>query len=202
MTGEHYFSASPDSPLSSSFHEVTLRGHTLAVTTSSGTFSPGGVDRGTEVLLKYAPQPPALGTFLDVGCGWGPITLALSLESPEAQVFGIDVNERARDSARWNAENLGLNNVTICHPDEVATDTVFDLIWTNPPIRVGKVALRSIMARWLNALSPQGEAWIVIAKKLGGDNLQQWINAGEAGAFQDTREETSKGFRVLRVVRT
>jgi len=201
MSGEHYFSESPKSTHSTNFHEVALRSHTVTVTTASGTFSPGGVDRGTQVLLKYAPPPPPQGNFLDIGCGWGPLSLALALESPQAQVIGIEVNERARMSATENYENLGISNLTICHPDEVPPQSRFDLIWSNPPIRVGKVALYEIVTRWLNTLTAQGEAWFVIAKKLGGDSLHDWINQGKAGDFQATRVETSKGFRVLHITR-
>lgn len=202
MTGEHYFSEKPASPLSLNTKEIELRGHVLSVVTASGTFSPAGIDRGTEVLLKYAPPPPATGTFLDVGCGWGPLTLALALESPEAVVFGIDVNERARATAEANVESTGLSNVTICDPTEVPATLTFDLIWTNPPIRVGKAALHDIVTLWLNRLAPQGEAWVVIATKLGGDSLHSWINDGGAGPFRAERMETAKGFRLLRVVRT
>jgi 16S rRNA G1207 methylase RsmC len=201
MSSEHYFSETPGSSLSTHVREITLRGRTLSVTTASGTFSPAGVDRGTEVLLKYAPTPPTTGSFLDIGCGWGPIALALALESPEAKVYGIDVNQRARDSAVMNVENLGLTNVTICDPDSVPSNLTFDLIWTNPPIRVGKKALQGIMARWLATLAPGGEAWVVIAKKLGGDSLHSWINEGSAGGFVAERVETAKGFRVLKVTR-
>ncbi|MEK9600064.1 MAG: methyltransferase, partial [Pontimonas sp.] len=102
---------------------------------ASGTFSPDRLDTGTAVLLKYAPQPPFAGQFLDLGCGWGPLALALALESPEATVWGIDVNERALDAARDNAESIGLPNVTLTTPGEVPDDLLFDLIWSNPPIR-------------------------------------------------------------------
>jgi 16S rRNA G1207 methylase RsmC len=104
--------------------------------------------------------------------------------------------------ATENYENLGLTNLTICHPDEVPPETRFDLMWSNPPIRVGKVALHGIVTRWLNTLTPQGEAWFVIAKKLGGDSFQHWINQGNPGHFQATRVETSRGFRVLCVTRS
>ena len=38
------------------------------------------------MLLSEAPAPPATGTFLDLGCGWGPIALTLGLLSPAATV--------------------------------------------------------------------------------------------------------------------
>lgn len=201
MAGEHYFSEHPESALTKNIREVQLRGHTVSVITASGTFSPGGLDRGTQVLLKYAPVPPNKGTFLDIGCGWGAISLALALESPEAAIYGVDVNERARQSARDNCEHLGIRNVTICAPEEVPEGLAFDLVWSNPPIRVGKTQLHNILTLWLNRLAPHGEAYLVVAKKLGADSLQEWLNGGEAGAFVCDRMETSAGFRVLRVTR-
>lgn len=202
MSGEHYFTEVPQSALRTTVHEVTLRGHTLSVTSASGTFSPGGVDRGTAVLLRHVPEPPSAGVGLDIGCGWGPITLALALSSPGIQVYGIDTNERARLMARTNAADLGLTNVTIAHPDEVPDAVEVDVIWSNPPIRVGKAAVHAILTRWLNRLSPEGEAWLVVAKKLGADSLQAWLNDGGAGPFSAERAAIDAGFRVLRVRRS
>lgn len=202
MSGEHYFSPEPSSPLTTRVKAISLRGRTISVFTASGTFSPDGIDRGTEVLLKYAPPAPAEGTFLDIGCGWGPITLALALESPGAQVWGVDVNERALATARANCEHLGIPNVRVSTPEEVPTDLTFDLVWSNPPIRVGKAELHAILERWLPRLSPGGEAWLVVAKKLGADSLQEWINNSLSGSFRCERAATAAGFRVLRVRRT
>jgi len=201
MSGEHYFTEDPQSTLRTTVHDVTLRGHTLSVTSASGTFSPGGVDRGTAVLLRHVPDPPATGVALDIGCGWGPITLALALSSPGIHVYGVDTNERARLMAQTNADHLGLTNVTIAHPDEVPPGAEVDVIWSNPPIRVGKAALHEILTRWFNRLTPEGEAWLVVAKKLGADSLQAWLNEGGAGAFGAQRVAIDAGFRVLRVSR-
>lgn len=201
MAAEHYFSPDPQSALRTSTLGVSLRGHDVTVQTASGTFSPGGLDRGTAVLLKYAPDPPPTGTLLDVGCGWGAITLALALSSPGATVVGIDPNERARQACSTNIANLGVENARVLDPEDVPEDMTFDLIWSNPPIRVGKAELHAILTRWLNRLTPAGEAWLVVAKKLGGDSLQEWINSGGAGGFLAERAETASGFRLLRVRR-
>ena len=201
MSTEHYFSEDPQSSLTRTPLTLTLRDHTVTVQSASGTFSPDRLDAGTTVLLKYAPQPPSTGHFLDLGCGWGPLALALALESPEATVWGVDVNERALDAARDNAESIGLPNVTITTPDGVPDDLFFDLIWSNPPIRIGKKELHALLSRWLPRLTPEGEAWLVVAKKLGSDSLQEWINGGEPANFEASRYETAKGYRVIRVVR-
>jgi 16S rRNA (guanine1207-N2)-methyltransferase len=198
MADDHYFSPDPASELRTRTHTLSLRGVEVVVSSASGTFSPQGLDQGTAVLLKYAPDPPKEGTFLDIGCGWGPLTLALALASPASAVWGVDVNERARVVAAANAEELGLTGVTIAHPDAVPKDLQFDVMWSNPPIRVGKEPLHQILEQWLPRLSPSGEAYLVVAKKLGADSLLQWLNSSLLG-LQATRVETAKGYRLFRV---
>jgi 16S rRNA G1207 methylase RsmC len=125
----------------------------------------------------------------------------MALESTEASVWGVDINERALEVATENAGNLGLSNLTCAHPDQVPPELRWDVIWSNPPIRVGKKELHALLTRWLPRLSPEGEAWLVVAKKLGSDSLQDWISEGGAGDFVASRHETSRGFRVIRVAR-
>jgi 16S rRNA G1207 methylase RsmC len=100
---------------------------------------------------------------------------------------------------------LGLDHIAVCHPDEVAADRTFDLIWSNPPIRIGKAALHELLARWLPSLNAGGQAWLVVAKKLGADSLLPWIadmlETQHPGDFTVSRAATAKGFRVLRVER-
>ena len=201
MAGDHYFSPDPQSPLRTSVRALSLRGHEVTLETASGTFSPGGLDAGTDVLLKYAPPTPERGTFLDIGCGWGPLTVALALEAPGATVFGVDVNDRALQVTRDNAENLGLDNVTVMQPESVPRALAFDLIWSNPPIRVGKKALHDILGLWLPRLSADGQAYLVVAKKLGADSLLDWLNSGEVAHIRAERVETSRGYRILRVTK-
>jgi 16S rRNA (guanine1207-N2)-methyltransferase len=201
VSTEHYFSEDPQAPLRKTPLTLTLRGHTVTMESASGTFSPGHLDTGTAVLLKYAPHLPETGTFLDLGCGWGPLTLALALESPDASVWGVDVNDRALQVATDNAANAHLSSISFATPDDVPSDLLFDVIWSNPPIRVGKKELHSLLTQWLPRLTPEGEAWLVVAKKLGADSLQEWIASGGAGDFDASRFETSRGFRVIRVSR-
>lgn len=180
---------------------IAIRGRNLVVTTASGTFSADALDRGTKVLLESVPTPPATGTLVDVGCGWGPITLALALESPNATVIGVDVNERARELTTQNAAAHDLGNVHVMAPDAVPGDLSIDCMWSNPPIRIGKEALHELLTTWLNRLAPEGVAYLVVAKQLGSDSLQRWIAGGEPGDFSCERLTTDKGFRVLEVRR-
>ena len=197
MAGEHYFTAQPAAAAERRAVEVELAGRRLSLITAGGVFSPDHVDTGTQVLLREAPPPPAEGTFLDLGCGWGPIALSLGLLAPAATVYAVDVNERALELTRANAEATGLTDVRPSLPDEVPPEARFDLIWSNPPIRVGKQALHDLLATWLPRLTTGGEAYLVVQKNLGADSLQRWLR--ESLELPCERVAVAKGFRVLRV---
>lgn len=201
MANEHYFSANPSSDARERQVHVTLAGRPLTLATAAGVFSPDGVDRGTRVLLGSVPPPAADGTLLDIGCGWGPIAVSMALASPDAQVWGVDVNERVLALARANAATAGADNVTIALPDDVPPDLRFRTIWSNPPIRVGKDELHQILLTWLPRLEIGGDAWLVVSKDLGGDSLQKWLHDSLGAGFHVSRATTDKGFRVLRVHR-
>ncbi len=194
---DHYFTAQPASAAQRRTLRVRLAGRDVEVETAGGVFSPDHVDLGTQVLLRTVPAPPATGDLLDLGCGWGPVALTLALESPDARVWAVDVNERALDLVRRNAARLGLGNVVAALPDDVPDDVRFAVCWSNPPVRIGKPALRALLTRWLPRLEPAGDAWLVVGRNLGADPLQRWLS-DEAG-LPATRQASAKGFRVLRV---
>jgi 16S rRNA G1207 methylase RsmC len=194
---DHYFTAAPASADERRRLRVRLAGREVDAEVAPGIFSPGGLDKGTAVLLHEAPAPPATGTFLDLGCGWGPIALTLALSSPDATVWALDVNERALDLTRRNAAALGLDGVRATTADGIPPDARFDLIWSNPPIRVGKAVLHELLRTWLPRLAPGGVAHLVVQRNLGSDSLQTWVRT-ELG-MPCTRLTSSKGFRVLEV---
>ena len=198
---EHYFSASPAGEFRTSEVAVALAGQDFTVETSGGIFSPDHVDAGTEALLRCVDAPPTTGNLLDIGCGWGPITLTLALESPEASVYGVDVNERALELTRRNAARVGASNVVVSTPETVDPSLTFDTIWSNPPIRVGKAELHGIMTTWIPRLNVDGQAWLVIAKHLGADSFEKWLRSEFAPTHEVERADNHKGFRVLVVTR-
>jgi 16S rRNA G1207 methylase RsmC len=198
MTGEHYFSREPSGPFATRRIAVSLGGREVEVTTSGSIFSPDHVDQGTRVLLSAVPLPPPRGNLLDLGCGWGPIAISLAFASPEASIWAVDVNDRALALTRANADQLSILNMNTVRPEDVPVELTFAAIWSNPPIRVGKAELHAMLEHWLPRLEARGEAWLVVQKNLGGDSLHRWLD--ERFAEHDiSREETSKGFRVLKV---
>ncbi|MCR2801482.1 MULTISPECIES: class I SAM-dependent methyltransferase [unclassified Microbacterium] len=201
MGNDHYFSASPSSPDDLRRIRVTLAGRAVEVTTAGGVFSPDHVDSGTAVLLANTPPPPPGGHLLDLGCGWGPISLSLAMDAPHATVWAVDVNERALDLVRRNAEALGLTNINAALPDDVPSDVSFRSIRSNPPIRVGKSVLHGMLQHWIPRLDARSDAWLVVQRNLGSDSLQRWLDATFADGYSVHRAATARGFRVIRVRR-
>ncbi|MHA7220188.1 class I SAM-dependent methyltransferase [Arthrobacter sp. MDT1-48-3] len=200
MESQHYFSAQPAGPDVRRPLSVVLAGARRDLVTSSGLFSPDGVDKGTAILLDTVPEPEGQH-LLDIGSGWGPIALTMALKAPAATVHAVDVNERCVALTAENAERLGLSNVVATTPDDVDADLRFDTIWSNPPIRIGKQELHALLLRWLPRLAPDGRAWLVVQKNLGADSLQRWLGDELPEGFTVRRAETSKSFRILEVHR-
>ena len=199
VSDNHYFASSPEGPLVTREITVNLNGNKTQVLTAGGIFSPEHIDQGTQVLLSHIEAANPTGTFLDIGCGWGPIALALALHSPKATIYAIDVNERSLELTKMNADKLGITNIIVCKPEDVPDDVVFDEIWSNPPIRVGKKVLHEILNHWINKLVRGGTARLVVQKNLGSDSLHKWLVEEFTPGFESTRIDSSKTFRVLKV---
>jgi 16S rRNA G1207 methylase RsmC len=166
------------------------------MSTDRGVFSHGHVDTGTALLMRMAPPPARHGDLLDLGCGSGAIALTMALRSPDAIVWAIDVNARALALTAANAEANGLTNIRAVAPDDVPAGIEFATCWSNPPIRIGKPALRAMLSTWLARLAPDGEAILVVQKHLGADSLQRWL-IGESHPTE--RLASRSGFRLLKV---
>ncbi|MCL2090673.1 MAG: class I SAM-dependent methyltransferase [Micrococcales bacterium] len=198
--GEHYFSAAPTGPDTRCQVVVHLGGRDVTVTTSGGVFSAGHVDLGTRVLLDHLPDP-APGDLLDLGCGWGPLSIEAALRARDLadplDVWALDVNTRALDLTADNARTLGLDKVRAVTAGQVPADLRFTTIWSNPPVRIGKPALHQLLRSWLSRLTDDGTAWLVVARNLGADSLHGWLT--DTLDRPVDRVASAKGFRVLRV---
>jgi 16S rRNA G1207 methylase RsmC len=194
----HYFNEDPEVPSARKRIDVSLPDGSFSIETDTGVFSHGRVDSGTKVLLMEAPSLPESGNVLDLGCGAGPIAMTMARRSPGCAVWAVDVNERARQLTHDNASALGLTNITVATPDDVPSDVMFNVIWSNPPIKVGKQELHDLLNRWLARLSSDGYAVLVVNKNLGSDSLAKWLT--ELG-WTVKRISSRQGFRVLTVKR-
>lgn len=193
---QQYFDA-PTGPEQRRRVRMTLWGRDVELETAGGVFSRDGLDLGTSVLLRECTPAPRSGRLLDLGCGYGPIALALALALPSATIDAVDVNPRAVALCRDNARALGVGDrVRATDPEGADPEARYDEIWSNPPIRIGKPALHALLLQWLPRLEDGGVARLVVGKNLGADSLQRWlIDEG----WECARVASAKGFRVLEV---
>ena len=196
-SSDHYFTPDPTSPSTPTTHQVQVRKLQLTLAGDRGVFNHGELDWGTRVLIENA-QVPTGGVLLDLGCGGGAIAVALAKLRPNAEVWAVDVNERAIEVARRSVKLNDLSNVRVVTVGDVPADLQFDAIWSNPPIRIGKDELHRLLREWLARLTPQGCADLVVHKNLGSDSLAKWL-AAEGYVVQ--RHTSKQGYRILHVTR-
>lgn len=196
---DHYFSAAPQGPSAPAVVELALpEGRLLKLATDRGVFSAGKVDDGTRALLAEGPPVGDARVLADVGCGYGAIAVTLALRAPDAEVWAVDVNERARQLCTANAAAHGVGDrMRVVSPDDVPAELVVDQVWSNPPIRVGKDVLHDLLRTWLTRLRPgTGTAALVVQKHLGADSLARWLV--EQG-WPTARTASRAGYRILAV---
>jgi len=192
----HYFDESPAAASDERVVEVLLPDVSFTMRTDRGVFSHGRLDTGTNLLLRTVAAPPQHGELLDLGCGAGAIALTMARRAPEATVWAVDVNARARDLCAANAATNELTNLRVAHPDDVDPALCFAAIWSNPPIRVGKAAVHELLSTWLRRLDRGAIASLVVQRHLGADSIHRWL---ESEGFEVARVASRAGYRVLEV---
>jgi 16S rRNA (guanine1207-N2)-methyltransferase len=195
MSAGQYFETTPEVASDRSEITLALPDMNLRLVTDTGVFSHSAVDAGTRFLLQEAGTP--LGsTLLDLGCGYGPIALAMARRVPNATVWAVDVNERAVGLCAENASVNDCPGVRAVLAANVPAEATFDTIWSNPPIRIGKQALHELLLTWLPRLTPAGVAVLVVQKHLGADSLASWMT--DQG-YTVERLASRQGYRLLAV---
>ncbi|WP_088810996.1 MULTISPECIES: class I SAM-dependent methyltransferase [unclassified Listeria] len=167
---KHYFSNNDDLKHARKYLNFVLRGNEFKFISDAGVFSKNAVDFGSRVLIEAFQLNKTTGRILDVGCGYGPIGLAIAKSFPEATIDMVDVNLRALELAKENAALNHIQNVQIFESSvyENVSKTDYQAILSNPPIRAGKKLVHAILEEAHGYLADFGELWIVIQKKQGG----------------------------------
>lgn len=174
---------------------VKVKDINMYLYTDNGVFNKKGLDFGTRVLLENLDFE-SKKSFLDVGCGCGPIGFFLLLNG-KSNVDMIDVNNRA-----INLTKIGLkkNHITANVYNSDAYQNVtnnYDMIITNPPIHCGKEKVYEIIRESVNHLNENGEIWIVIRKDQGAKSM---IN-DNSDLFNFEIVDKIKGFWILKGIK-
>ena len=191
---DHYYTANPASAHDERRVALTALGNELVFTTDAGVFSRDGLDKGTEALLNALPVPME-GRVLDLGCGWGPVGVALGKRYPALEIVMTDINQRAAELARRNLAANGVQAQVVQGDGFAAVEGSFDAILTNPPIRAGKAVIYALFREARARLNPGGALYIVIRKQQGAPSALKFLREvyGEAEVI-----DRSGGFHVIR----
>ena len=172
---DQYYTREPGSesrPVECGFE---YRGKALRFTTDAGVFSRGELDTGTRLLLDALPEKME-GEILDLGCGWGPIGISVGSVWPETRITMADVNLRALERSRENADRNGVR-VTCLESDGFSAldGRMFDAVITNPPIRAGKQVIYRMFAEAFDHLKEGGSLFLVIRKQQGAESCIKYL---------------------------
>lgn len=173
----HYYTKNPETESKETSWTFPLRDREFRFISDSGVFSKKTVDFGSRLLIESVRlNEEVAGDILDVGCGYGPMGLALAHAYPARLVEMVDVNERALSLARRNAEANNIRNVKVYESntyDQVPEGRQFAAIVSNPPIRAGKQVVHRILSEAHTHLLPGGTLTVVIQKKQGAPSAEQ-----------------------------
>jgi len=143
--------------------DVELLGSKFKLHTRWGVFSPRSIDEGTLLLMKYISADEN-DVCLDLGCGYGPIGLALARHCSKGQVHMVDKDFVAVELANYNAKNNGITNAKAYLSDaftHVPNEIRFDQIVSNIPAKVGREQLSVILYDAYDALETGGKITVV-----------------------------------------
>ncbi len=191
-----YYAENPDA--AHDIHElrVDLLGEKMTFLTDAGVFSKKMVDFGSQLLLKCLEVNQG-ETVLDVGCGYGPLGLSLA-KAYGVQATMVDINNRALDLARQNAERNKVEATIFQSNIYEQVEGHFDHVISNPPIRAGKQVVHEIIEKSKDFLEIGGDLTIVIQKKQGAPSAKSKME-NVFGNCEVVKKD--KGYYILRSVK-
>lgn len=171
---EHYYTNAPTSEHEERSFRAVFAGKVLAFDTDAGVFSKQHVDPGSELLCKSLPDDLS-GDVLDMGCGWGAMTVMTLARFPKCSVTMADVNERALGLAVSNVEKNRMKAVAVLSDGFEKIEGLFDAVITNPPIRAGKAVIYKMFEDAKAHLREGGSLYLVIRKQQGAPSALKFL---------------------------
>lgn len=196
---EQYFSNNPQSKHDEKQIETVVNGIELKLITDSGVFSRDRVDYGSQRLIETFSENVSLEDeqrVLELGSGYGPILITLVKGAPGVHYTGVELNERAFDLAKRNAElnQVGAIEWILDDATTVELSDQYDFVLTNPPIRAGKKTVHEFLTHAYKQVKPKGSVWAVIQKKQGAPSLMKHMEDIFGNA---TKVKQDKGYWII-----
>ena len=170
----HYFEN--DLNLKSEIRELSYKYDSSFFTfySDNGVFSKKSLDYGSKLLLEtYLSADKESKKVLDVGCGYGFIGIVIAAVN-NSDVDMIDINKRAVHLANRNIKKYKNISAKAFLSDAYENiDTKYDVIITNPPIRVGKDKVLEILECAFDHMNEDGSLYFVIRKNQGALSIKK-----------------------------
>lgn len=158
--------------------------------TLPGVFSADGVDPGTQALIAALP-PKLKGHVVDLGAGWGALSLAILEREGVERLDLVEADHFALEAARLNVRDP---RARFHWADALrfSADAPADHVVTNPPFHTGRAADPGLGQQFIRAaariLSPKGDLWLVANRHLPYEHAVneafRTVRASDAGAYK------------------
>ena len=179
--------------------QTELMGAPLSFATTWGVFSPREIDSGTELFLKYLTVQED-EVALDIGCGYGPIGLAIAANAPKGEVHMVDKDFVAVDYANKNAQKNGLSHAKAYLSNglsAVPKEIQFSTVVSNVPAKVGKEMLSIMLHDIHRQLKPGGQFVVVTI-----NGLRQYMKRNFIDVFGNYEKvKQGKDYTISRAVK-
>ena len=179
--------------------QTELMGKPLAFATTWGIFSPREIDSGTALFLKHLTiQEDEVA--LDIGCGYGPLGLAIAANAPNGEVHMVDKDFVAVEYANKNAQKNALNHAKAYLSNglsAVPKEIRFSTVVSNIPAKVGKEMLSIMLHDVHQQLKPGGQFVVVTI-----NGLRQYMKRNFMEVFGNYEKvKQGKDYTVSRAVK-
>lgn len=190
---DHYFTNNEN--LKSEIKEIEYKilDNSFVFYSDLGVFSKNKVDFGSDLLIKtYLKLHNEKLKILDLGSGYGVIGITLSMLTG-SQVDLVDINKRSVHLTKMNIKKHKCN-ADAFYSDAYSNITKkYNIIITNPPIRVGKEKLLEILVNAKKYLLKDGELWFVIRKDQGALTIKKILE----NDYKIEIKEKNKGYLIF-----
>ncbi len=194
---EYYYTGSPTSEHEERHFTTIFAGRSMTFDTDAGVFSKQHIDPGSELLCSALPEEMA-GEVLDMGCGWGAMTVMTLAKCPKISMTMADVNERALALAVHNVEKNRMQAKAVLSDGFERIEGLFDAVITNPPIRAGKVVIYRMFEDAKEHLKAGGALYLVIRKQQGAPSALKFLKTLYASAEVIKRDG---GYWIIRCIK-
>ena len=158
--------------------EFDLESMHISLKSDSGVFSNKHIDVGTLIFINTLIKLSLKGKVLDLGCGYGPVGISLSLYYKDnIDLTYVDINPKCIELTSRNLKYYDLDGKCLVSDGYLNISDKYDYVVFNPPISVGKTKIYSLYQESYYHLNENGIMYLVIRKDKGGLSHLKYLSS-------------------------